>query len=166
MLLGVFACVLRILLSEWTSPGADGAKVSSCEFDRLSAELSSLVILETHNGNSKVLLRLCCLAQVKSGKIRLYVVKLTSLTNNGRWGWFSHAARIVSWLPRKDKKHFSDLCLALFVKNPSQRQHGIMFEHQEPRASLVCFSWCAQSCPTLCHPRDCSPSGLSVHRIF
>lgn len=54
---------------EWTSPGADGAKVSSCEFDRLSAELSSLVILETHNGNSKVLLRLCCLAQVKSGKI-------------------------------------------------------------------------------------------------
>ena len=128
MLLGVFTCVLRILLSEWTSPGADGAKVSSCEFDRLSAELSSLVILETHNGNSKVLLRLCCLAQVKSGKIRLYVIKLTSLTNNGRWGWFSHVAGIVSWLCRKGKKYFSDLCLALFVK-------------MHPRGSMVlCLS--------------------------
>ena len=23
-----------------------------------------------------------------------------------------------------------------------------------------------QSCPTLCDPRDCSPPGFSVHRIF
>ena len=25
---------------------------------------------------------------------------------------------------------------------------------------------CAQSCPTLCHPMDCSPSGSSVHAIL
>ena len=25
---------------------------------------------------------------------------------------------------------------------------------------------CAQSCPTLCHPMDCSPPGSSVHGIF
>ena len=24
----------------------------------------------------------------------------------------------------------------------------------------------AQSCPTLCYPMDCSPSGSSIHRIF
>ena len=33
-----------------------------------------------------------------------------------------------------------------------------------------CWSWqglcCAQSCPTLCDPMDCSPPGSSVHGIF
>ena len=29
---------------------------------------------------------------------------------------------------------------------------------------LVCV--CAQSCPILCNPMDCSPPGSSVHRIF
>ena len=31
---------------------------------------------------------------------------------------------------------------------------------------LVQFSSVAQSCPTLCDPMDCSPSGSSLHRIF
>ena len=31
--------------------------------------------------------------------------------------------------------------------------------------SGVCVSVCAQSCPTLCDPMDCSPSGSSVHEI-
>ena len=29
-----------------------------------------------------------------------------------------------------------------------------------------CMSSGAQSCPTLCHPMDCSPPGSSVHGIF
>ena len=28
-----------------------------------------------------------------------------------------------------------------------------------------CYSVCAQSCPTLCDPLDCSPPGFSVHGI-
>ena len=32
--------------------------------------------------------------------------------------------------------------------------------------SGVCVSVCAQSCPTLCDPMDCSPSGSSVHGVF
>ena len=30
----------------------------------------------------------------------------------------------------------------------------------------VCTGVCAQSCPTLCDPIDCSPPGSSVHRIL
>ena len=30
----------------------------------------------------------------------------------------------------------------------------------------VCVCICAQSCLTLCNPRDCSPPGFSVHGIF
>ena len=30
----------------------------------------------------------------------------------------------------------------------------------------VCESEVAQSCPTLCHPMDCSLSGSSIHGIF
>lgn len=59
----IFSVVRSVCLcAEWTSPGAGGAKVSSCEFDRLLAVFSSLVILETHDENNKVLLLLCCLA--------------------------------------------------------------------------------------------------------
>ena len=29
-----------------------------------------------------------------------------------------------------------------------------------------CYSVCAQSCPTLCDPLDCSPPGSSVHGIL
>ena len=31
---------------------------------------------------------------------------------------------------------------------------------------IACVCVCAQSCPTLCNPTDCSPSGFSVHGIF
>ena len=42
----IFSVVRSVCLcAEWTSPGAGGAKVSSCEFDRLLAVFSSLVIL-------------------------------------------------------------------------------------------------------------------------
>ena len=39
-------------------------------------------------------------------------------------------------------------------------------EGKEP-ISYICFCCClvAKSCPTLCNPMDCSPSGSSVHRI-
>ena len=30
-------------------------------------------------------------------------------------------------------------------------------------AIIICFSSVAQSCPTLCHPMDCSTTGLPVH---
>ena len=30
----------------------------------------------------------------------------------------------------------------------------------------VCVSVCAQSCPALCDPIDCSPSGSFVHGVF
>ena len=30
----------------------------------------------------------------------------------------------------------------------------------------ICCGVCAQSCPTLCDPMDCSPPGSSVHEIF
>ena len=31
---------------------------------------------------------------------------------------------------------------------------------------LTYFTLCAQSCPTLCDPVDCSPPGSSAHGIF
>ena len=33
-------------------------------------------------------------------------------------------------------------------------------------SSVLCVFGCAQSCLTLCNPRDCSPLGSSVHVIF
>ena len=39
----------------------------------------------------------------------------------------------------------------------------------EDRVILIISSlklWCAQSCPTLCDPTNCSPPGFPVHRIF
>ena len=39
----------------------------------------------------------------------------------------------------------------------------------QTRGTCVCLSVCvsvAQSCPTLCHPVDCSPPGSSVHGIL
>ena len=30
----------------------------------------------------------------------------------------------------------------------------------------MCWCVCAQSCPTLCNPLDCSPPGSSVHGIL
>ena len=41
----------------------------------------------------------------------------------------------------------------------------------EPRSAplsvpMLIYVWCAQSCPTLYDPLDCSPWGFSVHGIF
>ena len=35
-----------------------------------------------------------------------------------------------------------------------------------PLGSFMCACAVTQSCPTLCHPMDFSPSGSSVHGIF
>ena len=37
---------------------------------------------------------------------------------------------------------------------------------QQERPSLLCTYMCAQLCPNLCHPIDCSPAGSSIHGIF
>ena len=37
---------------------------------------------------------------------------------------------------------------------------------QQERPSLLCKYTCAQLCPNLCHPIDCSPAGSSIHGIF
>ena len=37
---------------------------------------------------------------------------------------------------------------------------------QQECPSLLCMYVCAQLCPTLCHPIDCSPEGSSVHGIL
>ena len=45
-----------------------------------------------------------------------------------------------------------------------QRRHT---DAQEASALvIVVVVWCAQSCPTLCDPMDCSPPGSSVCGIF
>ena len=45
--------------------------------------------------------------------------------------------------------------------------------HSTVVSNSACYFWdssvlrvCAQSCLTLCNPRDCSPAGSSVHGIF
>lgn len=70
MLFGVFTGVLKILLSEWTSPGADvsagqmpwGRSLQSWNFDNSAFQLLSLWNLQVHEGNNKALLRSCHLA--------------------------------------------------------------------------------------------------------
>ena len=44
----------------------------------------------------------------------------------------------------------------------------ISFNHQKSYKRKVVLSppFCAQLCPILCHPMDCSPPGPSVHGIF
>ena len=38
---------------------------------------------------------------------------------------------------------------------------GLPFDYR-----IIFFSMCAQSCPTICDPMDCSPPGSPVHRIL
>ena len=43
--------------------------------------------------------------------------------------------------------------------------HPSQWSKLEPFIKTLCGVW-AQSCPTLCDPKDCSLPGSSVHRIF
>ena len=56
------------------------------------------------------------------------------------------------------------LCLLNFNEHP--QTHGYLIY---PKSEMQLYStfWCvcAQSCPTLCEPMDCSPSGSSVHGL-
>ena len=61
-------------------------------------------------------------------------------------------------------------CLSFFLTLPSSFIQG-HFSSQCMLAALMCpeserGSEVAQSCPTLCDPMDCSPSGSSVHGTF
>ena len=59
--------------------------------------------------------------------------------------------------PRKLSRHSSESC---FQKN-MQWLCSLMYTYKVKVRVLV-----AQSCPTLCHPMDCSPPGSSVHGIL
>lgn len=111
------------------------------DFDRLPAHLSSVPNLEVHDGNNKALRRLMR-GEVKEKK---NICDKVDVTNCGKWGWFKNVVRIVSWLLWKEKKVLFRSLSCTVHQNPSQRQHGIVFEHRESRASLHGFrSW-------LCH---------------
>lgn len=142
MLLGVFACVLRILLSEWTSPRADGAEVSSC-----GTLIDYLLICPPYRiwkcmmGITRPCVVSCA---VKSRKRRICVIKLTSLTVGNEDGSRMLLGLLAGYSGKKKKVLFRSLSCTVH-QNPSQRQHGIVFEHRESRASLHGFrSW-------LCH---------------
>ena len=47
---------------------------------------------------------------------------------------------------------------------PFSKRKGILTHGTTERGRLACS--CAQSCPTLCDPMDCSLSGFSVHGIL
>ena len=44
-------------------------------------------------------------------------------------------------------------------------QHAVCLKLTQCYMS-ICYCLVAKSCPALCDPRDCSPPGSSVHRIF
>ena len=56
------------------------------------------------------------------------------------------------------------LCLLNFNEHP--QTHGYLI-HPKSEMQLYSTFWCvcAQSCPTLCEPMDCSPSGSFVHGL-
>ena len=138
----MFACVLRILLSEWTSPRPDGAEVSSCGIlidDLLSCP--PYRIWKCTMGITRPWVISCV---VKSRKIRIYVIKLMSLTVGNEDGSIMLLGLLAGYSGKEKKVLFRSLSCTVH-QNPSQRQHGIVFEHQESRASLRGFrSW-------LCH---------------
>ena len=95
------------------------------------------------------------------------------IASNRHWG--------VRWNPRKDWDIFwcelnSHLKLIMPLSYLSSHRFGshtwLRLAHRAVSSSSFPFSyirsllWCAQSCPTLCNPMDCSPPGSSVHGIL
>ena len=70
------------------------------------------------------------------------------------------SSTLASWMPQLQLLNAQKLCFecTLYL----QKQGGKVL------ISITCLPRvvCAQLCPTLCNPVDCSPSGYTVHGIF
>ena len=62
---------------------------------------------------------------------------------------------------KRKKKWMRDIFMFNFVV---RKRYFIFLFKTENRLGFLCY--CAQSCPTLCHPMDYSPPGSSVHGIL
>lgn len=113
----MFACVLRILLSEWTSPRADGAEVSSC-----GTLIDYLLICPPYRiwkcmmGITRPWVVSCV---VKSRKRRIYVIKLTSLTVGNEDGSIMLLGLLAGYSGKKKKVLFRSLSCTVH-QNPSR----------------------------------------------
>ena len=89
----------------------------------------------------------------------------------GGW-WMSHR-NTFAWLSAYHGKE-AETALLLSKVNPSSWALDLIprssllahfFTYLPPSLSQQFTCMCAQSCPTLCHPKRCNPPGSSVHGI-
>ena len=79
------------------------------------------------------------------------------MQKNGTWAEFLHAMV---------EKSLYDVCIFLFSSTSSVIRESTIIYLNTTSSKYTSESEVAQSCPTLCHPMDCSLPGSSVYGIF